>query len=135
MFFAAVTNIATICVGVVLVWGWVAFISEAIARRTGRTYAVPYPDKVLWASFGKFLLDLGLFGGVFALTQRLKGTLPESEQKISKAKLDQAGRCATATPSRGRPGFHSLSSSTCTEPTPCSIVQAERGKHYEKNQA
>ena len=62
MFFAAVTNIITICVGVGLVWGWVAFISEAISRRTGRAYAVPYPDEVLWARFGRLLLDLGILG-------------------------------------------------------------------------
>jgi hypothetical protein len=74
MFFAAVTNIVSIFVGVVLVWSWVAFISEAIARRTGRTNAVPYPDEVLWARYGRFLLDLGLFGGAFTLPHRPKGT-------------------------------------------------------------
>jgi hypothetical protein len=74
MFFEVVTNIATICVGVALVWSWVAFISEAIARRTGRTNAVPYPCEVLWARYGRFLLDLGLFGGEFNLPHRPQGT-------------------------------------------------------------
>ena len=56
MFFTAIINIATVCIGVVIVWGWVAFISESIARRTGRKNAVPYPDEVLWAHLcqGKF---------------------------------------------------------------------------------
>jgi hypothetical protein len=75
MFFTVVTSIATICIGVMLVWGWVAFIAEAIARRTGRTSAVPYPDEALWACFGRSLLDIGLFGGEFSLTQRRKGNL------------------------------------------------------------
>ena len=75
MFLAAVTNMVMICIiGVVLVWSWAAFISEAIARRTGRTNAVPYPDEVLWARFGRFLLDLGLFGGASILPHRPQGT-------------------------------------------------------------
>jgi hypothetical protein len=49
MFLAAVINIVTICIGVFLVWTWVAFISEVISRRTGRKSAVPHPDKVLLA--------------------------------------------------------------------------------------
>ena len=53
----------TIFIGVMIVWGWVAFISEAIARRSGSTPKVPYPDDVLWGSFGGTLLNLGLFGG------------------------------------------------------------------------
>ena len=76
MFLTAVINIATVCIGVVLVWGWVSFISEAIARRTGRKNAVPYPDDVLWACFGRSLLDLGLFGGEFVPKQRPKKPLP-----------------------------------------------------------
>ena len=76
MWFATVINAGvTIGVGVMVVWGWVALISEAIARRTGTTYKVPYHDEVVWALFGRFLLDLGLFGGAFALKQRLQGSL------------------------------------------------------------
>ena len=77
MFVAAVTNMITICVvGGAIVWGWVAFISEAIARRAGTTRKVPYPDDVLWALFGGALLSLGLFGGVPAWKQHPQGILP-----------------------------------------------------------
>ncbi len=72
MFLVTVSNMIAICVGVAIVWGWVAFISEATARRTGRTPAVPYPDEVLWALLGGLLLGLGLFGGVFALPRLLQ---------------------------------------------------------------
>jgi len=82
MFLVVVSNIVTICVGAALVWSWVAFISEAIARRTGKTNAVPYPDEVLWARFGRFLLDLGLFGGVSTLPHR-QGTLPLRRREVA----------------------------------------------------
>jgi hypothetical protein len=76
MFLIAVANLVTICLGVALVWGWVSFIFEAIARRTGRKPAVPYPDEVLWVRFGRFLLDLGLFGGVSPLPHRSQRAQP-----------------------------------------------------------
>ena len=63
MFVAAIDTLIAICIGVVIVWGWVAFVSEAIARRTGATRRVPYPDDVLWTRCGGALLNLGLFGG------------------------------------------------------------------------
>jgi len=66
----------TILIGVMIVWGWVAFISEAIARRSGSTPKVPYPDDVLWGSFGGTLLNLGLFGGAPAGKRRPQGNLP-----------------------------------------------------------
>jgi hypothetical protein len=65
-----------ICIGIMIVWGWVAFISEAIARRAGTTPKVPYPDDVLWAHFGGTLLNLGLFGGAPARKRRAQGSLP-----------------------------------------------------------
>ena len=75
MFWIVVSNLVVICfLGVAIVWGWVAFISQAIARRTGRTSAVPYPDEVLWSRFDKSLLDLGLFGGAPILPNRPQGT-------------------------------------------------------------
>ena len=77
MFVAAVTNMITICaVGGAIVWGWVAFISETIARRAGTTRKVPYPDDVLWALFGGALLSLGLFGGVPPGNNILRGFCP-----------------------------------------------------------
>jgi hypothetical protein len=83
--------LVTICIGVVLVWSWVAFISEAIARRTGRTNAVPYPDEVLWARFGRSLLDRGLFGGVSTLPHRPQGTQLPRRREV-------AGRGSTISP-------------------------------------
>jgi len=65
-----VSYLIPICIGIAIVWGWVAFIAEAIARRRGVTSKVPYPDEGLWALFGKDLLDLGLFGGAPAQKQR-----------------------------------------------------------------
>jgi len=76
MVVAAIGSMITICLGVVIVWGWVAFISETIARRAGTTRKVPYPDDVLWALFGGTLLGLGLFGGAPARKQRPQGILP-----------------------------------------------------------
>jgi hypothetical protein len=70
MIAALIGNMITICIGIAIVWGWVAFIAEAIARRTGKTRRVPYPDEGLWALFGKDLLDLGLFGGTPGQKQR-----------------------------------------------------------------
>ena len=63
MFVSAIGTLIAIGIGVVIVWAWVAFVSEAIARRTGATRRVPYPDDVLWARCGGALLNLGLFGG------------------------------------------------------------------------
>ncbi len=63
MFVAAIGTLIATCIGIMIVWGWVAFISEAIARRTGMTPRVPYPDDVLWERYGGALLNLGLFGG------------------------------------------------------------------------
>jgi len=95
MFVAALANIATICIGVVLLWGWVAFIAEAIARRTGRKRAVPYPDEVLWALFGRSLLDLGLFGGESVWTERPGRALaprgPKGGEETGGGKPDQTG--------------------------------------------
>ena len=76
MFVEVVTNMITICIaGGGIVWGWVAFISEAIARRAGTTSKMPYPDDVLWALSGDTLLSLGLFGGVPARKQHPQGIL------------------------------------------------------------
>jgi len=75
MFVAAVSFMIPICIGVMIVWGWVAFISETIARRTGTTRKVPYPDDALWALFGGTLLSLGLFGGVPARNRHPRGIL------------------------------------------------------------
>jgi len=66
----------TICIAVAIVWGWVAFISEAIARRKGKICKVPYPDEGLWALFGEALLGLGLFGGAPARKQHPQGSPP-----------------------------------------------------------
>jgi hypothetical protein len=96
MFFIAVTNIAVCILGVVLVWSWVAFIWEAIARRTGKTSAVPYPDDVVWARFGKSLLDLGLFGGALNLPHRPQGSqLPRRREVAGRgSRISPAGRHA-----------------------------------------
>jgi hypothetical protein len=48
-FLEIVTNIASVGIGIVLLWGWIALFSELIARRTGEKPTVPYPDDALWA--------------------------------------------------------------------------------------
>jgi hypothetical protein len=75
MFVAAIGTLMAICIGVVIVWGWVAFVSEAIARRTGAIPGVLYPDDVLWARFGRTLLSLGFFGGAPDWEQRHQQSL------------------------------------------------------------
>lgn len=42
-----VGDILTVCLGALIVWGWVSYITSAIARRTGRGHAIPYPDDLL----------------------------------------------------------------------------------------
>jgi len=63
MIVAVITYMVAISFVAVIVWSWVAFISQAISQSRGTTSPVPWPDEVLWALFGKNLLDLGLFGG------------------------------------------------------------------------
>ncbi len=72
----AVSFMIPICIGIAIVWGWVAFIDEAIARRTGRIRKVPCPDEGLWALCGGALLGLGLFGGAPVQKQRPQWSPP-----------------------------------------------------------
>jgi len=105
MFLMVVSNLVTICIlGVVLVWSWAAFISEAIVRRTGRTNAVPYPCEVLWARFGRFLLDLGLFRGAFNLPHRPQGT-----QLLRRSEV--AGRGSRISPAEQHAALHNAGAS------------------------
>jgi hypothetical protein len=90
----------TICLGVMIVWGWVAFISEAIARRAGTTRKVPYPDDVLWALFGGTLLGLGLFGGAPAWKRRAQGSLPR--RPLRERRLHSQLSTAEKSPAEGR---------------------------------
>jgi hypothetical protein len=70
-------NAITVCiVGIAIFWGWAALMAEAIARRTGKSRKVPYPDQVLWELFGHDLLDLGLFGGAPTWEQRSQEDAP-----------------------------------------------------------
>jgi len=128
MFFEVLANMAAISIGVVLLCSWVAFVSEAIARLTHRKRPVPYPDEVLWARFGRSLLDVGLFGGEPVWTRRPERALPEDGQRSGEAKEDQAGRCATRTPGRGRTGCHGPRSSAPNEPEPVSCVAGRAGQ-------
>lgn len=105
MFLIVVSNLVTICIlGVVLVWSWAAFISEAIARRTGKTNAVPYPDEVLWARFVKSLLDLDFFGGALNLPHRLQGTQLPRRGEV-------AGRGSRISPAEQHAALHNAGAS------------------------
>ena len=88
-----------ICIGVMIVWGWVAFISEAIARRRGTTCRVPYPDDALWALFGGSLLGLGLFGGAPAWKRRAQGSLPR--RSLRERRLHSQLSMAERSPAEG----------------------------------
>ena len=99
MFSAVVSNVLTICIGGVLVWSWVAFISELIASRAGKKAAVPYPDDALWARFGRSLLGLGLFGGVPSLE-----TKPSSRRRGRPSRFHDYGRATRNASQRWNPG-------------------------------
>ena len=83
MFFATITNaVITISLGGMLMWGWIALASEAIARRSGGPRRVQDPQDVLWTIFGRFLLRLGLFGGASPSVQRHKRYLAARRLRI-----------------------------------------------------
>jgi uncharacterized protein YneF (UPF0154 family) len=95
MYSITVSNLITVCIiGVMIVWGWVAYISELIARRTGKTSTVLYPNEGLWALLGTTLLSLGLFGGAFVWKQRAQKSRrqrPLRERRLH-SQLSLAGR-------------------------------------------
>ncbi len=63
MFVGVMDYIMAISMAAFIVWYWLAFVAEMIARRKGTTSRIPWPDEVLWARVGRTLLDSGLYGG------------------------------------------------------------------------
>ena len=73
--------VITIVLGISIAWYWAAFISEIIGRRFDTRRFVPYLDDFLWKCFGLLFLNLGFFGGVSTLEQRLERAYRMHQQK------------------------------------------------------
>jgi len=99
---AVIAYVFAISFGVVIVWSWVAFISQLVSWHRGTTRTIPYPHDVLWTLTGTTLLDLGFFGGAPVWAQRPQLVLrrleragtPRTGPRVTPRRAATAGRRA-----------------------------------------